>query len=111
MRGAAARNAAVDTKAVDALATGYADNNLQRHEEKHKRRVAGGRYYGCRTHGILGRTLAPQGKTLAQILLTVALLTLGVSPLLLCQHVMGGWIFVLQFRRSFFSPLRHIFKI
>ena len=108
--GGARSNPAADTEALDALVLGYGDNNLQRHETKAKKRVGRGTYWGCRTHGVLGRSLAPQEKTLAQILLTLNLIVLGFAPLLLAQHTVGGWIFILQFRRVLFALLHAVFK-
>ena len=88
---------------MNRMVKAYAENNLIAHEGKRVRRAAAHTGWGARVMGIRGVSMAPQEKTLAQMVLTLCLIKLQAAPLLFLQIVMGGG-FLFSFLGVPFSP-------
>ena len=79
-----------DLASMDKLVAKYSKVKLTPHTKKRVRRSHSGTRWGARVDGVRARSLAPPERTLAQILLTIAVLNLGVAPVLVLQILLGG---------------------
>ena len=54
--------------------------------------------------------MAPPEKVLAMILLSLCVLELLVVPVVICQVILGGWVYAFMYRRPLFCIFFRIFR-
>jgi hypothetical protein len=99
-----------DSLSFELMNQAYVDNNVRSHPKKRKRRQSSGVFWGGHLDGVRGRSMAPPEKVLAMILLSLCVLELLVVPVVICQVILGGWVYAFMYRRPLFCIFFRIFR-
>ena len=98
-----------DSRLMAKAEQAYKAENLRVSEKKAVKDAKHATILGGEIDGSVGLVTAPRLRVLTLCILTLKVVKLGVCTRHLLQSILGCWVFVLLFRRPFFSLLSEVF--